>query len=377
MIRIYTRKFVVLGLTAMLIALLALPSCTPATGNSDNPASGTQTTTQIITDDAGREVVLPVANQLERVFYTGPNGQIFLFTLAPELCAGTTLEFTEQELENLPVEATNLPYLGSTSSGAELNPEAIMAEGIQVIFQMTSAAPGDGDVSAADDLQNQTGIPVVVLDASFDQTARCYERLGEILDRQEAAARLADYCRTTLEEVRNAVATIPEDERVTLYYAEGPEGLQTEPVNSTHSLIFELAGARNVAGSLDEQGATGRTIVSLEQILAWNPEVIVAWDNLRHGGGADELIRTDPNWSSLQAVQNGRVYTMCNTPFSWIDRPASVNRFIGLQWLTNLLYPKAYDIDILETTKEFYSLFYHRELTDEQAIELLGNSYQG
>ena len=54
-----------------------------------------------------------------------------------------------------------------------------------------------------------------------------------------------------------------------------------------------------------------------------------------------------------------------------------MNRFIGLQWLANLLYPEAYDIDIVEETKNFYSMFYHRDLTDDQVIELLGNSYQG
>ena len=80
---------------------------------------------------------------------------------------------------------------------------------------------------------------------------------------------------------------------------------------------------------------------------------------------------------AVKAVEDGRVYTMCQTPFSWLDRPPAVNRFIGLQWLTNLLYPEAYDIDIVETTKEFYSLFYHRDLTDDQVQELLGNSYRG
>ena len=344
---------------------------------SDQPAAEQQATEQTITDDVGREVTLPAADQLEKVYYTSPNGQIFLFTLAPDLCAGTTMDFTEQELANLPEGIENLPNLGTLSGGKELNPEAIMAEGIQVIFSITTVTPGEGDAADADDLQNQTGIPVVVLDGTFDQTAHCYERLGEILGMQEEAQVMADYCTKTAEDVAAAVATIPEDERVTVYYAEGPEGLQTEPSNSTHALVFELAGAKNVAEGIEVQGGSGKTAVSLEQVLAWNPEVIIAWDDQRFEGGADELIRTDSNWSTIKAVQDGRVYTMCQTPFSWLDRPPAVNRFIGLQWLTNLLYPEAYDIDIVETTKEFYSMFYHRDLTDDQVIELLGNSYQG
>lgn len=378
-------KSALLAVFAAALLSLSLAGC--ASQQSEEAQSGDtssqsqeqtqQTTEQTVTDDVGREVTLPAADQIEKVYYTGPNGQIFLFTLAPDLCAGTTMDFTEQELANLPEGIENLPNLGTLSGGKELNPEAIMAEGIQVIFSITTSTPGDGDASDADDLQNQTGIPVVVLDGSFDQTAHCYERLGEILGMQDEAQEMADYCTRVADEVAADVATIPEDERVSVYYAEGPEGLQTEPSNSTHALVFELAGAKNVAEGVEAQGGSGKTAVSLEQVLAWNPEVIIAWDDQRYEGGADELIRTDPNWSTIQAVQDGRVYTMCQTPFSWLDRPPAVNRFIGLQWLTNLLYPEAYDIDIVETTKEFYSLFYHRDLTDDQVKELLGNSYQG
>lgn len=351
----------------------------PAAQEPDAQASEQtqQAVEQTVTDDAGRTVTLPAADLLERIYYTSPAGQIFCFTLAPELCAGTTMDFTEQELENLPADVADLPNLGTLAGGKDLNPEAIMAEGIQVIFSVTTTEPTEKDASDADALQSQTGIPVVVIDGTFDKTAHCYEVLGEILGKQDDAKKMADYCTKVAEDVAAAVATVPEDQRVSLYYAEGPEGLQTEPTSSSHALVFNLAGAKNVAEDLEAEGGKGKTPVSLEQVLAWNPDVIVAWDSQRFEGGADELIRTDPNWSTIKAVQDGRVYTMCQTPFSWLDRPPAVNRYIGLQWLTNLLYPEAYDIDIVETTKEFYSLFYHRDLTDEQVKELLGNSYQG
>ena len=329
-----------------------------------------------IVDDLGREVTIPGVGALERVYYTSPIGQIFTFTLAPELCAGTTMDFTEQELMYLPEGTADLPNLGTLAAGGELNPEAILAADIQLILMVGSPAPTESDGSFADDLQNQTGIPVVVLDGSFENTPECYERLGEILGKEDEAAVLAEYCQTVTDEVAAAVETIPEDERVTLYYAEGPDGLQTDPAGSSHTLVFELAGAINVAQVETEAGA-GRATVSLEQVLDWNPEVIISWDAERFEGGADEIIRTDPNWSTIQAVQDGKVYTMVQTPFSWLDRPPAVNRFIGLQWLTNLLYPEAYDIDIVATVQEFYDLFYHCDISEEEVIDLLGNSYQG
>lgn len=174
--------------------------------------------------------------------------------------------------------------------------------------------------------------------------------------------------------MKNAVAEIPEDQRVSLYYAEGSEGLQTEPKGSTHSLAFDIAGANNIAQDVEAVKGKGMSPVSLEQVLAWNPQVIIAWDD-EVRGGADEIIRTDGNWSTIDAVKEGRVYTMPNVPFSWCDRPPAVNRILGIQWIANTLYPEAYDVDMVEATKEFYSMFYHAELTDEQAREILGNSY--
>jgi len=329
-------------------------------------------TTQTVVDDAGREVTLPAAHLLETIYYTGSPGQIFCFTLAPELAGGSAIEFNETDLEYLPAGTGDLPYLGTLSGGKELNPEAIMAANIQVIFSVSTQKPGEKDVSDANDLQNMTNIPIVVLDGSLENSGTTYRKLGEILGKEAEAERLATYCETILKDVEKAVATIPESERIGVYYAEGPEGLQTEPEESSHAISFKIAGAKNVA----DVGATpgkGMSPVSLEQVLAWNPEVIIAWDDVLRGG-ADELIRTNSNWSTIKAVQNGRVYTMPNVPFAWCDRPPSVNRFLGIQWIAHTLYPDVYDIDMAATTKEFYKTFYHCDLTDAQVEKLLEGS---
>lgn len=367
---------------AMALTLLAGCSGTDkaATESPDNNATQTETVDlmadRTITDDAGREVTIPGVGALQKIYYTGTPGQIFCFTLAPELAAGTTMEFSDAELAYLPEGTGDLPYLGTLSGGKELNPEAIMAEGVQVIFSVTTGKPGDSDASSADDLQSQTGIPVVVLDGTLDATPTTYRTLGALLGKEDQAEKLASYCETALDNVDAAVATVPEDQRVRLYYAEGSEGLQTEPKGSTHSLAFDRAGADNVAQDVEAQKGKGMSPVSLEQVLAWNPQVIVAWDDVVRGG-ADELIRTDANWSTIDAVKDGKVYTMPNVPFSWCDRPPAVNRILGIQWIANTLYPEAYDVDMVEVTKEFYSLFYHANVTDEQAREILGNSYNG
>ena len=68
---------------------------------------------------------------------------------------------------------------------------------------------------------------------------------------------------------------------------------------------------------------------------------------------------------------------MPSVPFSWCGCSPAVNRILGIQWIANTLYPEAYDIDMVKVTKKFYSWLYPANVTDEQAREILGNSYNG
>ncbi|NLW07967.1 MAG: ABC transporter substrate-binding protein, partial [Clostridia bacterium] len=47
------------------------------------------------------------------------------------------------------------------------------------------------------------------------------------------------------------------------------------------------------------------------------------------------------------------------------------NRILGIKWLGNLLYPEIYGYDMTKETREFYKLFYHYDLSDEELTSLL------
>ena len=139
-------------------------------------------------------------------------------------------------------------------------------------------------------------------------------------------------------------------------------------------VAFEVAGGRNVAQVELSASGFGMSAVSLEEVIAWDPEIIVAWDTEIRGGAA-EIIRSSPDWAGIRAVREGRVYTMPNLPFAWCDRPPGVQRWLGIQWLANMFYPQRYNVDMVEQTKEFYQRVYNISITDDQALEMLGNSY--
>ena len=135
-----------------------------------------------------------------------------------------------------------------------------------------------------------------------------------------------------------------------------------------------MAGAYNVATVPEATGSFGMSNVSLEQIIEWNPEIIISWDEETRGGAVNH-IKTSTDWASIDAVKNDRVYAMPNLPFAWCDRPNGVQRWLGIQWLANLMYPDRYDVDMVEEAKYFYNLVYHIEIDDDRAKRILGDSY--
>ncbi|MFQ6299211.1 iron ABC transporter substrate-binding protein, partial [Escherichia coli] len=76
-------------------------------------------------------------------------------------------------------------------------------------------------------------------------------------------------------------------ERPRVYYARGPKGLETGLGGSINVETIEFLGARNVAG--ETRG--GLATVSFEQVLKWDPEVIVTIDRDFAAG-----VRSDPLW---------------------------------------------------------------------------------
>jgi iron complex transport system substrate-binding protein len=101
--------------------------------------------------------------------------------------------------------------------------------------------------------------------------------------------------------------------------------------------------------------------------MTYNPDVIIVQNRAVYNDLID-----DPLWENLKALKSGRIYLVPIQPFNWIDRPPSFMRVIGIQWLAHLFHPKEFKADLSVRTKEFYELFLHVKLNDEQVKNLLG-----
>jgi iron complex transport system substrate-binding protein len=128
-------------------------------------------------------------------------------------------------------------------------------------------------VSLADRVQQQTGVPYLLFDGSLPQIPRVYIAAGEALGLGDRAKELARYAEALLADIDERLARIPPEKRPLVSYARGPRGLQTGLKGSINVESLERIGARNVAA--ESMGPGGIVTVSPEQLLAWNPEVVI------------------------------------------------------------------------------------------------------
>ena len=315
-----------------------------------------------ITDMAGRTMTVPL--EIESVFSTGPAAAIYLYTLVPDKLLGWNYALNDIEKSIILEQYHDLPNFGQ---GDAVNYEAVIAAGPTIALNVTSI--NDGSIDASDALAEQLGVPVVMVSSDLLDAPAVYRFMGELFGVEEQAEALAAYA----EETFNAISSldIPNEEKVRIYYGNGEDSLETAPAGSSHGQIIDLVNAVNVADLALGDGS--RVQISAEQLLAWDPDVIIVNGEPKAdmtGSAAAEAILADPLFATLKAVQNGAVYGTPNAPFSWVDRPPGPNRIIGMRWLSGLIYPEYLDYDVDEAVREFFQLFYHVELTDEQLTQL-------
>jgi iron complex transport system substrate-binding protein len=312
-----------------------------------------------VSDAAGRAV--PIPDKVARVFPAGPPAAILLYTLAPELLLGWPRANRPEECAFMLPDVCRRPEVGRlTGRGNTANLEVVLALKPDLILDVGSVR--ETFVSLATRVQEQTGIPYALLDGRFEAIATTYRKLGELTHRQKEAEALARYADETMAAIKQRIGTIAESKRPRVYYARGPRGLETGLGGSINVETIEFLGARNVAA--ERKG--GLATVSLEQVLLWNPDVIVTIDR-----DFAASVRTDPVWAEVAAVRAGRVHLSPKLPFGWVDFPPSVNRLIGLWWLAKILYPEQFPEDLRPLTRDFYTRFYHVTPSDAQIESVL------
>lgn len=336
------------------------------TQSAEQDATQETAETREITDMAGRKVTVPTAENIESVFSAGPVAAIFLYMVVPDKLLGWNYELNDVEKSIILDKYQDLPNFGM---GDAVNYEAVIAANPTIAIN--SGKINDAMVSDCDALSESLGIPVVAVDNELNNSAEAFRFMGELLGVEDHAEELAQYAEQVFTDI-NVLSDIPEEKKVSVYFGNGEDSLETAPRGSQHAQILDAINAVNVADL--ELGDGSRVQISAEQLLAWDPDVIVVNGEPKadkSGSSAAEDILSNPDYASLKAVQDQKVYGTPNAPFSWVDRPAGPNRLIGMRWFSALIYPEYIKCDINEEIHKFFDLFYHVDLSDEQLQNVL------
>ena len=321
-----------------------------------------------ITDMIGRAIEIP--NSLNKVVATSPPMTTVVYMIAPEKLTALNFEWTDDEKVYVPSQYQGLPNIGGWYGTQDGSYEEFIASEPDIVIESIDEG-GDGDLSTVNERQSKFGkIPVVAVNdtTSVEKVDSSISFIGEVIGAQDNAKKLTDLNDKYLDEVHKKSSQISDKKNV--YYAEGNDGLKTNPSGSVHGQLIDLVGGNNVANSLSQGNTSSGVQVSIEQVISWNPDVIITTD-------ADfyAKVYNDSNWQSINAVKNHEVYLSPQSPFKWFDRPVGANMIIGVPWTAKVIYPDQYkDIDMVGATKEFYSNFYHYDLSDDQAKQILLDS---
>lgn len=273
----------------------------------------------------------------------------------------------------------DLPVFGESHGRDHAEAIVSLPQPPELIFR--TQVPGTG--VAPEELQRRTGIPVLELaygnlEEERDVLYNTLRQMGEWLGKTERAEAVIAFLEGEIAELQRRTADVKPEERVSVYIG-GVSYRGAHGFHSTRSLYapFQWVHARNVAEVLENQiSGIPHALVSPEQILAWNPDVIfldLGTLGLENQGGWREL-HENPLYQTLQAVQKGNVYAVLPS--------ASYNTNYEIQLLNawfigKTLYPERFtDIDMREKTREILSFLLGSDIWEEMEPALKNKAYR-
>ena len=333
------------SLAWMLVALLLVPGPARAAG---------------FVDAAERYVAVP--DRVGRIMTVSRAADVLVFVLAPEKLVGWSTPLTRAQRAYLPAKFARLPFVvGAVSPDPARTAQAVARIHPDLVIDCGPVSPEAA--ARADQIQQQAGVPYIVLDNSIQTTPHTLRRIGEMLGVGERGGDLGKYADYAIDALRGRLLIAPADERPLFYYGIGPDGLETGLAGSQAVAAIDEAGVINVASRL---GRGELMPVTREQIFAWNPAIIIAQQRSFFNS-----LQRSSSWRGLAAVTNKHVYLAPAEPFGWIDDPPGVNRLIGLYWIAAIFYPDQYQQDLGANVRDFYDKFYGVKLTDKQVEALV------
>lgn len=317
-------------LLTLLIALMTActPQAAPTVDSAPSKVAATEAPTEaasfrVFTDGLGREITLEATPQ--RIVSLAPSNTEILFAIG----AGSQV-VGRDEFSDYPAEAASIESIGG--SFGEYNAEAILALEPDLVLAAEINTPEL--VNQLEDL----GLTVYYL-KNPTTLEELYKNLGIVayltghVDESNA---LVASLQARVKAVDEKILTVTETP-VVFYEIDASDA--AKPYTYGPGTFGDLLIAR--AGGVNLSTAAGITDaypqVSLEQIVATNPAMIVLGDS--NFGTTPEAVKARAGWDALDAVKNNRIFPIDD---NLISRPGP--RLVdGLEQLAKLLHPELFE----------------------------------
>ena len=318
--------------------------------------------TKTITDSWGNQVTIPT--NISRIVITCQGGAVQDVVLF----AGDNKIVGQPPATSFPLLKKMYPSLNNTTNPGSfnnINIETILQLQPDIVIGSVTATTGNQQITSS-------GIPVVSIytgKANISGQLDEFSMMGNALGKPDEANELISYWQSRLQMINTTLANVPQDQRKHVYYMLGGY-THTNGGNLWGQALITAAGGINVAQNFGPGEDT-----SVEQVLKWNPDVIIISENEGNYTTIDQ-VKNNGQLSSLNAVKNNQLYE-CPIGAFWWDRP-SPEGILGIEWLAKTLYPDQFaNLNMVNETRDFYQTFYHYNLTDTQINAILNPKSPG
>ncbi len=314
------------------------------------------------TDGTGREVSLPAVPQ--RIVVAGKAtpyvlDTIFLFPdVAEKLVALELRNFDTQTFLGLVDPKVKVSPMLEKDSGPEqiapYQPDLVIVKNVSL-----------GKLGSA--LQE---ISIPVMGMNLETPEFFYEdirALGKAFDNSARADEIIAYYHKIEKQLSDRLAGLEEEDKpsvLVLQYSEdgGEVSFKVPPVSYLQTTMVEKAGGSPIWTEIDA-GGDGWIQIGLEQIAAWNPEMVFVVNYNGDSVETAQKLMASPTWAGLKAVENQQIFGYPADFASWdlID-PRWI---LGQQWMATVIQPqRTTDIDLRAQVVNFYHEMYG--LSDEE-----------
>ena len=308
---------------------------------------------RVITDMAGRAVRLP--DKIGRVGTIGPvpvlNSFVFAMGEAASIANNLPPNLGSPRWRFQYVVAPGLASRPVIQTGQAPNIEGVIEASPDVVLTMDRPTI---------DLLGRTHVPTLYLSWQKPGDVKAVMHiLGELYHKEDTADAYSRYFDQTIDKVGSRVDGLRDDQRPRVLYADLRR--MTQPHKIAERWIAK-AGARSVT----DDGRIGEAFnFSIEQVLAWNPEVIIVTS-------ASEIADAyaDVRLANVSAIKNKRVYAIPMGVHVWGNR--TVEQPLTVLWAAKLFHPDLFaDVTIEDEVRSFYATFFKTDLSREDIGTIL------